>query len=75
MPRFTYGGQALIEGVIAPLCDFAFEMFDPLQSCACGPACFDECGSNLCSQGPTADACGLCLQTNCGTELTDCSNN
>jgi len=48
-------------------------LYDFLVSCAQG-SCPAECSSFIQNQAPLNATCGSCLQTNCGTELTDCAN-
>jgi len=48
-------------------------LYDNLISCA-QSACATECADLIMSHAAPDTTCGDCLQTGCGTDFTDCSN-
>jgi len=67
-------GVAASEGVFAPLCGgLSQSLWSDLQSCGCD-LCADACSQSICIDLPVDMSCAPCLQTSCGTEIVDCSN-
>jgi hypothetical protein len=68
-------GPAITEGGDVCSGTSSATLYDNLISCA-QSSCATDCPTLIMDHGAAdADAnCGTCLQTNCGTDFTDCSN-
>jgi hypothetical protein len=53
----------------------SLDAYNALVACGCGTngACNSVCGANLCVETGADSACNGCLESSCGTQLTDCA--